>query len=38
MTEEVNHLHQMESGLWELWLPSTAIQDTPDLEQAQESV
>ena len=38
MTEEVNHLHLMETGLWELWLHSHAMWDIIKLYIDQELV
>ena len=38
MTDKVYHLHKMETGLWELWLPSPATLDTLYLDPTQEHV
>ena len=36
MTDKVNHLHQIVTGLWELWHLSTATVGTPDLHSLKE--
>ena len=38
MTDKVNHLHQMVTGLQGLWHISTATMGIPDMETTQELV